>query len=154
MGMKIPKELEEKVLSMADPHTQPPKVPYGSKKRNGVNKSRNGSVPKPPSNNGRNMVFDALCRVHGIPAPVSEYKFAYPERRWRFDHCWPDYDLALEVQGGIHIKGRHVQGAALEKEYEKLSEAAIRGWRVLFVTPEQIEDGSAFSLIRRAIEGE
>jgi hypothetical protein len=35
---------------------------------------------------------------------------------------------------------------------EKYSEAAIRGWRVLRCTPQQVADGTALSLVERALE--
>ncbi len=90
-----------------------------------------------------------LCRAHGLPVPEPEFRFA-PPRRWRFDYLWCGW-LALEVQGGLWTGGRHVRGAALLKEHEKLNEAAIRGYAVLFCTPAQIEDGSIFPAIRRAL---
>jgi hypothetical protein len=55
--------------------------------------------------------------------------------------------IAVEVQGGNWIKGRHTNPASLEKEYEKLCQAAIDGWRVLLVTPTMIEDGTAIQSV-------
>ena len=94
--------------------------------------------------------FESLCVAQGFQEPVPEFQFA-PPRKWRFDWCWPESKLALEVQGGIFSAGRHVRGAALVKEYEKLTEAAILGWRVLFVTTKQIDDGSVFAILSRAM---
>lgn len=70
----------------------------------------------------------------GIPEPVYELKY-HPTRKWRWDLCWPDKLVALEVNGGIFIRGRHSRGAALLKEWEKLNTAASLGWRVLFCQP-------------------
>ncbi len=100
---------------------------------------------------GRNKLFDAACEAHGIPVPVSEYEFALP-RKWRFDYAWGEFDLALEIQGGLFTNGRHVRGAALLKEHEKLNEAACRGWRVLFATPADVESGKVFEWLKRALE--
>ncbi len=36
----------------------------------------------------------------GLPKPAREYRF-HRERRWRFDFAWPDYKVAVEVEGGI-----------------------------------------------------
>lgn len=80
-------------------------------------------------------MFPAVCRAAGLPKPVPEFAFAAPARRWRFDWAWPELLIALEVQGGIFSGGRHVRGAALLKEMEKLNAAAIAGYRVLYVTP-------------------
>jgi hypothetical protein len=94
-------------------------------------------------------VFLAGCKAHGLPEPFFELLF-HPKRKWRFDIAWP-HDLAVEVQGGLFTGGRHVRGAALLDEYEKLSEAAILGWRVLLVTPKQVDNGEIFSLAKRAM---
>ena len=79
----------------------------------------------------------ALCRADKLPPPVFELRFA-PPRRWRLDVAWPDERVALEIQGGLYTGGRHVRGAALEREHEKLNQAAAMGWRVLFTAPRQL----------------
>ena len=71
----------------------------------------------------RRIDFATVCRAAGVPAPQAEFRFA-PPRRWRFDFAWPLHALALEVQGGLFVRGRHSRGAALLKEHEKLNAAA------------------------------
>jgi hypothetical protein len=102
--------------------------------------------------NARQAILMRLALAHGLPEPWFEYQF-HTERRWRFDLCWLRGRIALEIQGGIFSGGRHVQGAALLDEMEKLNEAAILGWRVLFCTPQQLESGAAFQLVHRALGG-
>ncbi len=97
-------------------------------------------------------VMDLLCRAHGLPIPDPEVEFALP-RKWRLDFVWEGW-LALEIQGGIFIAGRHTRGAALLDEYEKLNEAVIRGYSILFCTPQQVKDGSIFPIIKRALGAE
>jgi len=46
-----------------------------------------------------NQIFDAACVAHGLPVPVHEYEF-WPGRKWRFDYCWPEHELAVEQDGG------------------------------------------------------
>jgi hypothetical protein len=94
--------------------------------------------------------FDAMCRVLGLSQPVPEYRFA-PPRRWRFDYAWVEEKVALEVQGGLFVQGRHSRGAALLKEHEKLNTAAALGWRVMYCTPKQLRDGDALTWVQRAI---
>jgi hypothetical protein len=53
------------------------------------------------------------------------------------------------VEGGAWSGGRHTRGAGFEKDLEKYAEALILGWRVLRVTPKQIADGSALTLVDR-----
>lgn len=94
---------------------------------------------------------DYLWLGLGIPIPEMEYRFA-PPRRWRFDYAWPAHKLALEVQGGLFMRGggRHSRGAALRKEHEKLNAAAAMGWRILYCLPETLLR-EAPDLVKRAL---
>lgn len=85
------------------------------------------------------LPFDATAFFveAGLPEPVREFRF-HAVRRWRFDYCFPVHRVALEVQGGIFVNGRHSRGAALLKEWEKLNTAAGMGWRVLFCQPKDL----------------
>ncbi len=83
---------------------------------------------------------------------VREHRF-HPERRWRFDFALPAFCIAIEVEGGVWTRGRHVRGRGFAADAEKYNEAAILGWRVLRVTPEMVEDGRALRWIEHAIEG-
>lgn len=102
------------------------------------------------------MIVDAslglvrLCSWAKLPTPTTEYAFAKP-RRWRFDLAWPTIKLAVEVEGGQWISGRHNRGAGFEADCEKYNEATILGWRLLRVTPAMIDDGRALAAIERAL---
>jgi hypothetical protein len=96
------------------------------------------------------IAFETLCRLSGLPEPEREYRFA-PPRKFRFDFCWPSHALALECQGGLFTGGRHVRGAALLREHEKLNIAAQKGFRILYCTPRQIENGEALSIVEKAL---
>lgn len=91
-----------------------------------------------------------LIRWEKLPEPEREYRFAAP-RRWRFDFCWPQKWLAVEVEGGTFVQGRHSRGTGFENDCEKQNEAVIRGWGILRVTPKHIESGEAIAWIRRAL---
>lgn len=92
------------------------------------------------------------CRLARLPEPNTEYRFA-PPRRWRFDYAWCGPKVALEVEGGVFVAGRHSRGLGMVKDMEKYNTATLAGWRVLRVTPKQIADGSALTLIEQAITG-
>lgn len=87
----------------------------------------------------------------GLPDPDVEYPFAKP-RRWRFDLAWPIHLLAVEVEGGTWIAGRHSRGAGYEADLEKYNEATLLGWRVLRVTTDMVTDGRAIRLVERAFD--
>jgi very-short-patch-repair endonuclease len=89
----------------------------------------------------------------GLPEPVRQYPFAKAiGRRWRFDFCWPERRLAVEVDGGIYSGGRHVRGKGYEADCEKLNSAALQGWMALRVTAHMVSDGRAVRTIKQAFE--
>jgi hypothetical protein len=97
-------------------------------------------------------LFFKLLGRKGVPIPEAEYQFA-PPRKWRFDFAWPDQKVALEVDGGIWIKGggRHTRGSGWLKDTEKLNTAASLGWRLLRTTPSGLHDLETIALIRRTL---
>jgi very-short-patch-repair endonuclease len=99
------------------------------------------------------MAFFGALRYGGVPAPEAEYRF-HDVRQWRFDYCWPDRKVALEVDGGLYTGGRHSRGAGMEKDQEKLNFAAALGWRVLRTTPRKLTRLPTIALIRMALEWE
>lgn len=98
----------------------------------------------------RTQLFLAALDDGGIPRPVAEYCFC-SARKWRFDFAWINDRVALEVQGGIFRRGRHTQGAALLKEWEKLNTAACLGWRVLYCQPDDLLRLVTIDTIREAL---
>lgn len=100
--------------------------------------------------------FKLACEVRGLPEPMAEYRFHHA-RKWRFDWmfrhpCSGRRGVALEKNGGIWTKGRHVRPKQLEDEYLKLAEAQIVGFTVIVVSTQQFNDVGVFELIRRALE--
>jgi hypothetical protein len=91
-----------------------------------------------------------LCQAHGIPAPVAEHRF-HPVRRWRFDHAWPAYRVALEQEGGVWGRGRHTRGKGYVGDMDKYNAAALLGWLVLRYTPQQVADGDWIEAVTTAL---
>ncbi len=85
-----------------------------------------------------------------MPSPVTEYDFAKP-RRWRFDLAWPGLQLAVEVEGGTWVAGRHTRGDGYRKDCEKYNAAVLLGFRVLRFTTEMVESGEAAKTIKEAL---
>ena len=71
--------------------------------------------------------------------PFKQFKF-HQTRKWKFDFAWPVYKLAVEIQGGTWIKGRHTSGSSREGEYEKMNAAQRLGWCVLQYGTERMKD--------------
>jgi very-short-patch-repair endonuclease len=87
-------------------------------------------------------------RAAGLPDPVPEYAFD-PGRGWRFDYCWPEARLAVEVEGGTRKPGggRHNRAAGYERDCEKYNRAALGGWVVLRFTTRMVADGRALAAL-------
>lgn len=78
-------------------------------------------------------------RLRNIPEPAQEYRFAQ-HRRWRFDLAWVEQKIAIEVEGGIFVGGRHTHPVGFLNDMEKYNCAAMLGWRVLRWTPRLSSD--------------
>ena len=74
---------------------------------------------------------------HIVKGWVTEYTF-HPTRRWRFDFAHPVLKIAVEVEGGVWIKGRHTRGKGFLGDLEKYNAAVLLGWKVLRYETKQI----------------
>lgn len=81
---------------------------------------------------------------------LREYRF-HDKRRWRFDFAWPEAQVAVEIEGGVYVRGRHTRGQGFTKDCEKYSIAASEGWLVIRATPEQVTSGDAIEWAQRAL---
>ena len=89
----------------------------------------------------------------GLPDPVSEYRFA-PPRRWRFDFAWVDRMVAVEVEGGLWISGRHNRGAGMLGDMAKYNEATRLGWEVYRFSTQQMPLHETAEFLRSVYEFE
>ena len=85
-----------------------------------------------------------------LPPANTEYRF-HPIRQWRFDFSWPDRMLAVEIDGAVWTKGRHVRGYGAIEDMAKMNEAQRLGWRVLRFPTRQVKDGSAIEYVRKML---
>ncbi len=86
------------------------------------------------------MFLEAWSRnFPNLPRPVMQYRF-HAVRKWRFDFAWEfvgglasirTVKLAVEIDGGSFVQGRHSQGTGQAKDNEKHNQAVADGWRVL-----------------------
>ena len=123
------------------------------KKRKTVN-----GIPQPNLTD----TFEGLWRMHE-PVVFSnkstfgerEYRF-HESRRWRFDVAWPDVKVAVELDGGEWVRGRHHRALGYAKDAEKLNAACSLGWRVFRFTTSMLKaDGQAcVEQVARAIRAE
>ena len=97
-------------------------------------------------------VFQLQLMTRGIAGWKREYRF-HPTRRWRFDFAWRVEGVAVEIEGGTYVHGRHTRGEGFAQDCEKYNAAAILGWKVLRFTEEEVNDWSAIETLQQALQG-
>jgi very-short-patch-repair endonuclease len=83
-------------------------------------------------------MFEVLKSV-GIES-IREYKFL-TDRRFRLDLALPEYQIAIEYEGGIHTGGRHVRGKGFANDAKKYNLATMAGWVLLRYTIDDMKLG-------------
>lgn len=79
-----------------------------------------------------------LLEAHTGVEWTEEHKFD-PKRRWRFDYAQIDLKIAIEIEGGVWINGRHTRGSGYLSDMEKYNAAQILGWRVFRFPPQFVD---------------
>jgi len=88
-----------------------------------------------------------ICKVLGLEVEA-EYRF-HPKRRWRFDFAIPKRKIAIEIEGGTWIQGRHARGPGMAKDCEKYNAAANLGWIVYRFTTDMVTNGALTDVVLR-----
>lgn len=100
-----------------------------------------------------NDLFDSQWSqlAPNAPKPIKEYRFAEPDFDYAFDRCFPEFKVAIEIDGGNYKAafkftkdgravpfaiGRHTQA----KDHHKHNLATAMGWRVFHVLPEMLKN--------------
>jgi very-short-patch-repair endonuclease len=90
---------------------------------------------KPPSRLESRV--ETLWRALGGPVLEKEFRF-HPVRKWRADFAHLPSRTLIEIEGGIYVNGRHNRGAGFAADLEKYLEAALAGWRVIRLGPNEL----------------
>lgn len=104
-----------------------------------------------PGKQPKTDLFTSICKSDLKILVEKEYIF-HPTRKWRFDYSLPQYKIAIEVDGGVWINGRHNRPSGYLKDMEKFNAAAALGWVVLKFTPEELYKRATFDMIRQTIK--
>lgn len=83
------------------------------------------------------QIARAFYKEEGLPDPVFEHTF-HPTRKWRFDIAWPEFKIALEIEGGVFKGGGHTSIKGFLKDIEKYNEAQMLGWHVMRCIPDEM----------------
>ena len=86
-----------------------------------------------------------------LPDPEREWRFC-DGRKWRFDFAWPSLWVAVEIEGGSWIGGRHANPMGMHNDCDKYNAAVARGWRVLRFTGRHFREPDAvFEVLLQAM---
>lgn len=102
---------------------------------------------KPPQTD----LFTSICKIDLKIEVVKEHIF-HPTRKWRFDYAIPEHKIAIEIDGGVWINGRHNRASGYVKDMQKFNAAASMGWVVLKFTPDEMYKQSTFDIIKQTIK--
>lgn len=108
-------------------------------------------------------------RAAKLPEPEREYRFGAMAvggpgkglrsrlagtglKDWRFDLAWPSLALAVEVEGGGWVNGRHTRGAGFLEDLRKYQAAQRLGWTIYRTAGELIKSGEALATINHLIK--
>lgn len=110
------------------------------------------------------LEFMHQIRVAQLPKPERELRFAaervgsapgmrerlkkYSLQDWRFDLAWREHKLAVELNGGNYVGGRHSNATQLTGEYRKINKAQQLGWVVLIFDRKLVESGEALRQLK------
>lgn len=84
-----------------------------------------------------------------------EHRF-HPTRKWRLDFAWPERKVSIELQGGQWTRGAHLRGKQYQSDCEKLNEAQLLGWIVLWFTTDDVTKYARRTVetVKRALQKE
>lgn len=86
----------------------------------------------------------------GVPPFARQYKF-HPTRKWLLDFAWPELKVAVEVEGGTWVRGRHTRPEGYARDCEKYNAAALLGWQVYRFTGDAVSSGEAARFIQGVV---
>jgi hypothetical protein len=106
--------------------------------------------------NEANVLLEAHMRELGLQYRV-EFAF-HSKRKWRFDYVLVNIKgtsttlthpmIAIEIEGGTWIQGRHSRPMGMQGDVDKYNEAARLGWYVIRFTTQDVLTGKAREFLR------
>jgi hypothetical protein len=90
------------------------------------------------------MVYLNGARIVGF---VRNYRF--DQTRRHVDFAWPGLSVAVEIDGGVFIQGRHSRAMGFSRDCNKLNDLQFSGWIVFKLCTVHFNDGSMGLFIDR-----
>lgn len=109
-------------------------------------KRKTRSVSHHPDREGQfARLWEIFNQSRTVPSYETHFRFFAP-RAWHFDFAWPDYRVAVEIQGGTfstQAMGHHT-GTGIDKDNEKRNHAQLLGWCVLCYSSKVLDQQPGF----------
>ena len=99
------------------------------------------------------QLFAFQVKAAGLPEPEREAA-VIPGRKFRFDFCFREARLLIEINGGTYNGGAHGRGCGINRDYEKNNLAQIGGWRVLSFDTKMVKSGEALNVTEQILRGD
>lgn len=115
---------------------------------------------------GPEELFARQCRSYRLPAFVTQLRFAKAiGRQWRFDFAWPQYRVAVEIEGlcvmprcrrcyprELVVLGGHASIQGIKRDIDKYNAAiGLLDWRPLRFQQKDIRPGHAINMTMRVL---
>lgn len=124
---------------------------------------RDAKEYKSPIKKGEND-FEFACRSFCLPMFARQWempKFVQEPRNdgrldprvWRFDFCFINFKLIVEIQGGVWRPGggAHSHPIDITRNMTKQNDAVLAGYQVLQFTPDDVARGEAIAFTQRVL---
>ena len=102
------------------------------------------------SNSDLEAEFAFQVKYAGLPEPIREYP-AIKGRRFRYDFCWLEQKLLIEINGGTFNGGAHGRGVGINRDYEKGNLAVQHGFRLLQFDTKMVKSGVGLEFTEQLI---
>ncbi|WP_313515145.1 hypothetical protein [Sphingobacterium sp.] len=78
-----------------------------------------------------------------------EFHFSV-ERNYRLDYAIPEYKVAIEVDGGIWMKGNsgHSSGKGIKRDMDKGNLVQLHGWKIIRIEPHELVSDKVLESIK------
>ena len=97
----------------------------------------------------QDLIMLADLRALHLGVVEREVRFE-PSRRWRVDFAIQGaVKVAVELEGGLHIQGRHNRGAGMQADLEKYQELVAAGWTLFRFSTADVLNGRARDVLNR-----
>lgn len=145
--------MKRTLFDAQDEETQAALIEAGVQLINDLPPAKHKKKPKRKSKQSQlELLFELQLERAGFVGWLREHKFS-EVRNWRFDFAWPDYKIAVELEGGTWKQtksGRsagHAHPERFKSDCIKYNEATRIGWQVYRFDGDMVRDGHAIEFV-------